>query len=216
MQVTRPSGSLVFYSGFDSFSIWKNALQRCLPELEVLMPRSHRSLAHPFRAGLEAARRLFRPHEEPAPDRQSRSGRRLAGRTHRHARRRSHHADLRSPDGPHDGEVCAVRHAASCAGHSAFRAGTTQGHLGVSPPSRPGRHRGGGARPGTTRRPCGPRAAAAGPDGEGLVAVAGGHRGRRMLLGNGDPRRRPLASGHPGRDAAAHPQHPWTASRASA
>jgi glyoxylate/hydroxypyruvate reductase A len=31
-----PSGSLVFYSDFDDFSIWKNALQRHLPELEVL------------------------------------------------------------------------------------------------------------------------------------------------------------------------------------
>jgi glyoxylate/hydroxypyruvate reductase A len=31
-----PSGSLVFYSQFDDFSVWKNALQRYLPQLEVL------------------------------------------------------------------------------------------------------------------------------------------------------------------------------------
>lgn len=36
MRSANPSGSLVFYSDFDDFSIWKNALQRHLPELEVL------------------------------------------------------------------------------------------------------------------------------------------------------------------------------------
>lgn len=36
MQAGKASGSLVFYSDFDDFSIWKNALQRHVPELEVL------------------------------------------------------------------------------------------------------------------------------------------------------------------------------------
>jgi glyoxylate/hydroxypyruvate reductase A len=36
LRTARPSGSLVFYSQFDDFSIWKDALQRQLPELEVL------------------------------------------------------------------------------------------------------------------------------------------------------------------------------------
>jgi glyoxylate/hydroxypyruvate reductase A len=36
LHAAKPSGSLVFYSDFDDFSIWKNALQRHLPQLEVL------------------------------------------------------------------------------------------------------------------------------------------------------------------------------------
>src|SRR4051794_30483273 len=36
MQTGNPSGSLVFYSDFDDFATWKGALQRQLPQLEVL------------------------------------------------------------------------------------------------------------------------------------------------------------------------------------
>jgi glyoxylate/hydroxypyruvate reductase A len=36
MNAGSPSGALVFYSDFDDFSTWKNALQRHLPALEVM------------------------------------------------------------------------------------------------------------------------------------------------------------------------------------